>query len=72
MIDYNEKNKIKEVLKEVLKDLNVNPNINMAYFLNKINETSNEVDSLKSQIQRIINNQNDIEYKLDYIIRNMK
>ncbi len=72
MLDYNEKQKIRELLQEVLIDLNVNPRINMAYFLNSIEETNKEIKSLESKMQKIIQNQELIEQKLDIIMRKLR
>ena len=43
MLDLHEKQKVKELLQEVLRDLNVNPSINMAYFLNAIDESNKDI-----------------------------
>ena len=71
MLNYNEKQKIRELLQEVLIDLNVNPRINMAYFLNSIEQTNKEIKSLESKMQKIIQNQELIEQKLDIIMRKL-
>jgi len=69
MLNYDEKQKVKEMLQEVLQDLNVNPMINMAYFLNSIDETNKKIKSLESKMQIIIQNQALIDQKLDIIMR---
>ena len=69
MLDFNEKNKIRDVLKEVLIDLNVNSNINMAYFLNSIDNTNKKINELESRLQMIQQNQVIINQKLDMIMR---
>ena len=71
MLNYDEKLKIKEYLQEVLIDLNVNPRINMAYFLNSIEDTNKEIKSLESKIQIIMQNQALIDKKLDIIMRKL-
>lgn len=72
MLNYDEKLKIKEFLQEVLIDLNVNPRINMAYFLNSIEDTNKEIKSLESKMQKIMQNQALIDKKLDIIMRKLK
>ena len=69
MLDLHEKQKVKELLQEVLKDLNVNPSINMAYFLNVIDESNKDIKALKSSVQRMMQQQAIIEQKLDLILR---
>lgn len=69
MISIDDKKKIREYLDEVLKDLNVNSKINMAYFLAAIDETNDNVKALESSMQRIINNQRNLENKIDIILR---
>ena len=53
----------------MLKDLNVNPSINMAYFLNAIDESNKDIKALKSSVQRMMQQQAIIEQKLDLILR---
>ena len=69
MLDLHEKQKVKELLQEVLKDLNVNPSINMAYFLNSFDESNKDIKALKSSVQRMMQQQAIIEQKLDIILR---
>lgn len=71
MLNYDEKQKIKEFLQEVLIDLNVNPRINIAYFLNSIEDTNKEIKSLESKLQIIMQNQALIDQKLDIIMRKL-
>lgn len=71
LLTFDEKNKIKEVVAEALTTLNVNPNINLAYFLNEIDETNNNIKSLELKLQRIINNQEFIDQKLNLIINKL-
>ena len=69
MLDLHEKQKVKELLQEVLRDLNVNPSINIAYFLNAIDESNKDIKALKSSVQRMMQQQAVIEQKLDLILR---
>lgn len=69
MLDLHEKQKVKELLQEVLRDLNVNPSINMTYFLNAIDESNKDIKALKSSVQRMMQQQAVIEQKLDLILR---
>lgn len=71
LLTFDEKNKIKEVVAEALTTLNVNPNINLAYFLNEIDETNNNIKSLELKLQRIIKNQEFIDQKLNLIINKL-
>lgn len=71
LLTFDEKNKIKEVVSEALTTLNVNPNINLAYFLNEIDETNNNIKSLELKLQRIIKNQEFIDQKLNLIINKL-
>ncbi len=59
----------KQKIKEILAGLNINPNINFKYFLNCINETNDKVKSLDSKIQMVLYNQEQLNQKLDKIIR---
>ena len=65
MLKSEEKNKIKDILKE----LHLNPNLNFAYFLGEIDETSDKVKELESKMQLILHNQQIIDKKLDMIIK---
>ena len=57
MLDLHEKQKVKELLQEVLRYLNVNPSINMAYFLNAIDESNKDIKALQDTLK-----QNQIQY----------
>ncbi len=66
MLTLNEKNKVKDVIQY---GLGIRRDINLAYFLNAIAATNDDVKNLKSQIDRIIYNQRILDEKLDRIIR---
>lgn len=68
MLNYDEKIKIKDVLSE----LNINPNINLPYYLNSIDQINKKIIELESKLQRIMQNQAIIDQKIDIILRNIK
>lgn len=68
MLNFDEKKKIKDVLSE----LKINPNINLPYFLNSIDQTNKKINELESKLQRIIQNQVIIDQKLDIILRSIR
>ena len=68
MLNYEEQQKIKDVLSE----LKINPNINLPYFLNSIDQTNKKINELELKLQRIIQNQALIDRKLDIILRSIK
>lgn len=65
MANLEEKNKVKKVLEA----LNINPNINFAYFLNAIDENKGNIEAIRSELRRIEYNQQQLDLKLDRIIR---
>jgi hypothetical protein len=65
MLTLQEKNKIKDVLGD---GLGINRDINLAFFLNKIEETSEATEEMKTQINQILRNQQILDQKLDRII----
>lgn len=65
MLTLEEKNKIKDVLSD---GLGINRNINLAFFLKKIVETSDATEEMKTQMDQIIRYQQNLDRKLDYII----
>lgn len=69
MLDYKEKQHIKDILGD---GLNINRNINFPYFLDAIDETNQNVKSLKSELDRILYNQRVLDQKLDRIINLIK
>ena len=69
MLTNEEKNKIKENVKDVIQyGLGVKRDINPAYFLQAIDDTTRDVKDLQLQKKKIIHNQRTLEDKLDYII----
>lgn len=66
MLSAEEKKHIKDILSD---GLGINKDINFAYFLTKIVETSKNVDEVMSRIKKIEYNQKVLEEKLDMIIR---
>lgn len=66
MLSKNEKDKVKDVLEE---GLGIRRNLNLAYYLNAIDSTNENVEELQSQINQIIHNQRRLDDKLDRIIR---
>ena len=64
MLTLEEKRKVKDVLSA----LNVNPNINLAYFLNAIDNSNNNINSIKMLLNTIEYNQRLLDQKLDRII----
>lgn len=65
MLTPQEKAKVKDVLGD---GLGINKNINLAYFLNEINTTKEEVDELKTMLSQLSYNQKALEQKMDLII----
>ena len=57
--------KIKDVISE---GLGIRRDINLAYFLNEIDETNEKVKRLESQLNIILNNQKILDHKLNKII----
>lgn len=55
MLSYNEKNHIKDVLAD---GLGIDRNINLAYFLNLIEEIDKRTKRIESTLSTIITNQN--------------
>ena len=66
MLSLDEKKKVKDIIEE---GLGIRRDINFAFFLNEINNTNKNVETIKSQITQIICNQRNLETKLDRIIR---
>lgn len=66
MLSLDEKKRVKDIIEE---GLGIRRDINFAFFLNEINDTNKNVETIKSQITQIICNQRDLETKLDRIIR---
>ena len=66
MLSVDEKKKVKDIIEE---GLGIRRDINLAFFLNEINNTNKNVETIKSQITQIIYNQRNLEIKLDKIIR---
>lgn len=66
MLSAEEKRHVKEILSD---GLGINKDINLAYFLSQILETSRNVEEVMSRIKKIEYNQKAIEEKLDMIIR---
>ena len=66
MLSLDEKKKVKDIIEE---GLGIKRDINFAFFLNEINNTNKNVETIKSQITQIICNQRNLETKLDRIIR---
>lgn len=66
MLSIDEKKKVKDIIEE---GLGIRRDINFAFFLNEINNTNKNVETIKSQITQIICNQRNLETKLDKIIR---
>ena len=65
MLSYQEKLKIKDILSS---GLNINPNINFPYYLDAIDQNKTDIESIKSEIRKIIYNQNILERKINMII----
>lgn len=65
MLTIQEKNKIKDVISE---GLGIRRDINLAYFLNEIDEANEKVKRLESQLNIILNNQKILDHKLNKII----
>ena len=66
MLSIDEKKRVKDIIEE---GLGIRRDINFAFFLNEINNTNKNVETIKSQITQIICNQRNLETKLDRIIR---
>lgn len=66
MLSLDEKKRVKDIIEE---GLGIRRDINFAFFLNEINNTNKNVETIKSQITQIICNQRNLETKLDRIIR---
>lgn len=66
MLSLDEKKRVKDIIEE---GLGIRRDINFAFFLNEINNTNKNVETIKSQITQIICNQRNLETKLDKIIR---
>ena len=69
MLTPQEKKHIKEILSQ---GLGINQNINLAYFLNAIDQTDERTKEILSKIERIEYNQRILDNKLDMIIRLIK
>lgn len=69
MLTLQEKKHIKEILSG---GLGLNQNINLAYYLNAIDETDERTKEILSRIERIEYNQRLLDAKLDMIIRLLK
>jgi hypothetical protein len=65
MLKPEEKAKVKDILGD---GLGINRNINLAYFLDLIEENSQTTKEIKTQIAMILNNQKVLDKKLDRII----
>lgn len=65
MLTLQEKNKIKAVLSE---GLGIRRDINLAYFLNEIDETNGKIKKLESKLNLVIHNQQILDSKLNSII----
>jgi len=65
MLDYKEKEHIKDVLSQ---GLGINRNINFPYFLNEIDENNKKIKETLSYIERLEYNQRVLERKLDILI----
>ena len=65
MLKPEEKAKVKDILGD---GLGINRNINLAYFLDLIEENSQTTKEMKTQIAMILNNQKVLDKKLDRII----
>ena len=65
MLSINEKRKIKEVLSE---GLNIRADINFPFYLDAINESSNKIKNLESNINTIIYNQRVLDEKMNKLI----
>lgn len=66
MLSLDEKKRVKDIVEE---GLGIRRDIYFAFFLNEINNTNKNVETIKSQITQIICNQRNLETKLDKIIR---
>ena len=66
MLTIQEKQHIKDVLSQ---GLGINKNINLAYFLDAIDGTNQNVHEVMSRIERIEYNQRILNEKMDMIIR---
>ena len=66
MLSLDEKKRVKDIIEE---GLGIRRDINFPFFLNEINNTNKNVETIKSQITQIICNQRNLETKLDRIIR---
>lgn len=64
MLTYTEKEHIKDVLQD---GLNIRRDINLPYFLDKIDDTNDDVKKVLSQLSTIIHNQQILDAKLDDI-----
>ena len=69
MLTSQEKKRIKEILSQ---GLGINPNINLAYFLDAVDETDKRTKEIMSRLERIEYNQRAIDNKLDMIISRMQ
>ena len=69
MLSVEEKKHVKDILSD---GLGINKDINLAYFLTQILETSRNVEEVISRIKKLEYNQKIIEEKLDMIIRLIK
>lgn len=65
MLTLAEKNKVKDVLAE---GLNIRRDINLAFFLDSINNTNQKVNEMNSKINQILSNQRYLDQKLDIIV----
>lgn len=65
MLTYQEINKIKDVISD---GLGIRPDINFAYYLNAIDDSSDRIKRIESKMSQIINNQRILDDKLNMII----
>ncbi len=65
MLTYDEKRKIQDILSD---GLGINRNINLAYYLDSIQNTNLRIDDIESQLARVLSNQKILDKKLDFII----
>ena len=65
MLNPTEKKHIKDILQF---GLGINPNINLPYYLNAIDSSHKEIQSIKAKLDQIMYNQKILDNKLDAII----
>lgn len=69
MLTFDEKRKVREILSD---GLGLKSNIRLAYYLDSVHDTKEDVQILKSKLDDLLYNQRVINDKLDKILTGLK